>query len=83
MIDIIGHLERQEAIIILLSYPDPPDLKTPNGVGRSYRYTRAGDFINKDQIKHDLALAYVVNRGPDVSGIISVRRQPRNRIATC
>lgn len=49
--------ERVMAYIILLTLPDPP------GMRRAHRITQPGSpFIDKEKIKHDLAVAYVAWR---------------------
>lgn len=72
--------ERREAIIALMDLPDPPELR------RSYRYTQPRDpRRDADAIKRDLGMAYVQRRcherGADVSGIVSLRRHNRLRLA--
>lgn len=63
---------RYNAFLLLLALPDLPCLPK-----RAKRYTCAGDLDQKDEIKRDLAYAYVryrmLDAGEDAS-IVSVRR---------
>lgn len=63
-----------EALIIILSSPDPPDLAR-----RGFRYTQPGDWLRRNEIKRDLGTAYVERMRQewtdgDISRVISVRR---------
>ena len=79
-------MTRAEALVALLALPVPPDLvgRAVDGVQRGigYHYTLGRTPLRDPEIiKRDLGTAYVtwrrMNWGPDISCVISVRRQPR------
>jgi hypothetical protein len=65
---------RYESLSTLLAMPDPPDLPPR----RHYR-THEGELSRKDQIKWELAAAYVGHRMQShaaLDSVVSVRRLP-------
>ncbi len=87
---------RREAIITLLAMPDSFDLRSRVVAGteirfvyRKYRYTCPSRLtqLGKDELKWALAKAYLQHRqedaGRDLSCVISLRKNPRLKVAEC
>lgn len=56
----MAHRDSAEALVALLAQPDPPDLRTPDGVGRSFRPALAGHVDRHHMLAHQ-AVVYLTN----------------------
>lgn len=74
-VPIDNKLERAEALTILMSRPDPPELEGK----RRYRYRCGGNKLMQEQLKAELAFAYLQYRlaeaGRTNGSIVSIRRK--------
>lgn len=72
-------MTKADALVLLLSRPDPPDL-----IGRGFHLTcPRSPFSDPDTIKRDLGTAYVEHRRQDhadLSAVIAVHHEHRLQI---
>lgn len=89
-VGILGWRQQQQArslaLMALLQRPDPPDLVTPSGATRGYRYRLGGVPHQQDALRLAIQGAYVrwrfLTAGRDESAIVSVRRAKRDLTST-